>query len=276
MVLRSPLKHLNSVSKTPLLSGLCLLLAITAAAQQFEANAEQQFVVLINQERARAGLPSLTVDEHLTQAARQHSALMAKSNLMMHQLIGEPVLQRRLAAIGLRFDSAGENVAFDDSVQDAHRALMASPPHRANILNRGYNSVGIGVVRAGDSLWVTQDFAHRLQAYSETDAENTVIATFIRERQRVRSARVQVVRISELRNLACSMAREGRLDTRAPLALKNVSSTVVYTEGDPAQLPPNAIKMARDRNVQRFSVGACFARDDRYPAGVWWIVIVFL
>jgi hypothetical protein len=266
-----------SVRKTlrRLLSGL-LLLITTAASQQFDASAEQRLVQLINQERAHVGLPGLRVNDQLTQAARQHSTLMAKSNQLSHQLRGEPALQKRLAATGLRFSSDAENVAYDYSVQAAHDGLMRSSPHRTNIMNAGYDSIGIGVVQAGDVLWITQDFAHQLAEYSENDAENAIIAGFIRERQRAHQSRAQVVRMSELHRLACSMAKQGKLDARAPLSLNNVDSTVVYTAGDPTDLPPNMIKMAHDPNVQRFSVGACFASNDRYPAGVWWIVIVFL
>jgi len=265
------------VSKTarPLLSGLFLFISIAASAQQFDASAEQQFVVLLNQERARAGLPRLNIDDHLTQAARRHSTLMAKSKQLSHQLRGELALQKRLADTGLRFDNDAENVAYDYSVDAAHKGLMNSPPHRENILSDKYNTVGVGVVWVGDVLWVTEDFAKRLESYSENDAENAIISSFLRERRRAHQSRAQVVRMSELQRLACSMAQHGKLDARAPLAINNVDSTVVYTAGDPAELPPNAIKMAHDPNVQRFSVGACFARTDRYPAGVWWIVIVF-
>ena len=57
---------------------LCLL-AIAASgylvcAGQFDSAGEKQLVELINQERAREGLPPLAVDERLTQAARKHTA----------------------------------------------------------------------------------------------------------------------------------------------------------------------------------------------------------
>jgi uncharacterized protein YkwD len=38
-------------------------------------------------------------------------------------------------------------------------AWMASSPHRANILSRSFNIVGIGVYRGPDGrLWAVQDF----------------------------------------------------------------------------------------------------------------------
>ena len=249
---------------------------LSVAAQQFDDQAEQQLVQMLNLERARAGLPSLKVDDRLTQAARAHSVLMARAKQLSHQFPDEPPLSKRLAATNLRFNQDAENVAYDYSVQAVHEGLMQSPPHRANILSPKYNTVGIGVVRSGDVFWVTQDFAHRLQEYSVDEAENTIIAVWQRERQRANRPAAQVVRMPQLRRMACAMAQQGRLDSRAPLNLPDVQAAVVYTESDPAKLAANAVKMAHDTGVTRVAVGACFADSEQYPAGTWWVAMVFL
>jgi uncharacterized protein YkwD len=267
----------TNVSKTILqVLVLCLVAAGSAFSQQYDEQAEQQLVQLLNTERARAGLPRLNVDDRLTQAARAHSTLMAEKNQLSHQFSGEPNLMKRLAATGLRLNNDAENLAYDYSAQEAHGGLMNSPLHRANILSPKYNTVGVGVVKRGDVIWVTEDFAHRLQEYSVNDAENAIIAAYERERRRAGEPPAQVVRMTQLRSMACAMARQGRLDSRAPLRLRDVEAAVVYTESDPAKLPPNAVKMAHDRTVKRFAVGACFARSPQYPAGVWWVTMAFL
>jgi uncharacterized protein YkwD len=98
-----------------------------AAAQQFDDQAEQQLVQMLNLERARSGLPSLKVDDRLTQAARAHSVLMARANTLSHQFPGEPALSKRLAATNIRFNQDAENVAYDYSVQAAcYAAAMSS------------------------------------------------------------------------------------------------------------------------------------------------------
>jgi hypothetical protein len=252
------------------------LSSAVATAQQFDEPAEQQLAQLLNLERARAGLPSLKVDDRLTQAARVHSALMAQAKQLSHQLSGEPPLPKRLAATNLRFNNDAENVAYDYSVQAAHDGLMHSPPHRANILSLKYNTVGVGVVRSGDVLWVTQDFAHRLQEYSVDDAENAIIAAWERGRKGANLPPAQVMRMPQLRRMACAMAQQGRLDANAPLNLPGVQAAVVYTESDPTKLAPNAVKMVRDPSVKRIAVGACFADGEQYPAGTWWVALVFL
>ena len=253
---------------------VCVLLGGLAAAQQFDAFAEQQLVQLINRERARADLPSLKLDDRLREAARKHTVRMAQARQLSHQIPGEPTLSQRLAATNLRFDNDAENVAYDYSVEAAHDSLMHSPGHRANILGAGYNTVGVGVVRSGEVLWVTEDFAHRLEEYSRDEAENTIIALWERERQRATGLRVEVVSLPQLRRMACAMAKQGRLDTRAPLNLPDVQAAVVYTESDPAKLSSNAVKMAHDPGVKRLGVGACFA-DGENSSGTWWIVLVF-
>ena len=267
-----------NVSKTikTLIATLVFLSAFSAFAQQFDERAEQQLVQLLNQERARAGLPSLKVDDRLTQAGRAHSVLMAQSNQLSHQLSGEPTLSKRLAATNLRFNNDAENVAYDYSVQAAHDGLMHSPPHRANILSPNYNTVGIGVVKSGEVLWVTQDFAHRLQEYSVDEAENAIVAAYARERRSAGEPAVQFVRLAQLRRMACAMAQRGRLDSRAPLGLPDVDAAVVYTESEPGTLPPNAVKMAHDPSVKRLAVGACFADGPQFPSGVWWVAMAFL
>jgi cysteine-rich secretory family protein len=247
-----------------------------AAAQHFDGPAEQQLVQTLNLERARAGLPSLKVDDRLRQAARAHSVLMAKAKQLSHRLPGEAPLPKRLAATNIRFNLDAENVAYDHSVQGAHEGLMHSPPHRANILSPKYNTVGIGVLRSGDLFWVTQDFARRLQEYSVDEAEDAIIAGWQRERQHANMPAAQVVRMPQLRQMACAMAQRGRLDSHAPLILPDVLVAVVSTAADPVKLAPSAVKMAHDTSITRIAVGACFADSEQYPAGVWWVAMVFL
>src|SRR6266403_2793102 len=138
----------------------------------YDATAERRLLDMANRERARAGLPPLQKDEGLTQAAREHGAAMAAQKKLSHQFSGEPSLIHRLAAnTKTRLDQAGENVAFAGSVEQAQDSLMHSPPHRANLLNSGYNVAGFSVVRSGSLLYVTQDFGHSLPTHSDDEAE---------------------------------------------------------------------------------------------------------
>lgn len=50
---------------------------------------------------------------------------------------------------GVSYRTAGENLAGAGSVEAAHKNLMNSSGHRANILNGNYRAAGIGIVAGG-------------------------------------------------------------------------------------------------------------------------------
>ena len=190
-----------------------LLLAPLASAQDpIEPAGEQQLFVLINQERTKAGIPPLSLDERLTRAARKHTELMIERDSLVHQLLGEDPLVMRLSAEGVRCDHDGENIALNGDVASAHAALMDSPGHRANILATHFNSVGIGVVRTGDLVYVTEDFAHVMPSYSDFEADaaaQQAITDYVRALGLpvpVRTTRTQLAR------MACDMAQQDKLD----------------------------------------------------------------
>jgi uncharacterized protein YkwD len=69
-------------------------------------------------------------------------------------------LARKLERAGISFDVADEIVgaALVGHLRALFRAFMASPDHRAVILEPRFRRVGIGVVRRGGFLWVTLVF----------------------------------------------------------------------------------------------------------------------
>ena len=54
---------------------------------------------------------------------------------------------------------AGENLALAQTLRIAHKGLMNSPGHRANILHKSFGRLGIGIL-SGDmhGIMVTQAF----------------------------------------------------------------------------------------------------------------------
>lgn len=66
------------------LTALVLPLAPRAAGAATDGSAESRFVQLINQERARAGLPALSVQSDLVAVARRHSVRMTDSGDLHH------------------------------------------------------------------------------------------------------------------------------------------------------------------------------------------------
>lgn len=111
--------------------------------------AERQMFDLVNQERVNAGVKPLAWDDRLVPVARAHSAEMFRLKYFSHQspVSGSPF--DRLKAAGITYTSAGENLAYAQSVAVAHRGLMDSQGHRENILRAEFTHIGIGVVSAG-------------------------------------------------------------------------------------------------------------------------------
>ncbi len=111
--------------------------------------AERQLFDLVNEERTSAGLPLLAWDDRLVPIARAHSAEMFTLRYFSHQspVAGTPF--DRLKAAGVTYSRAGENLAYAQSVTVAHRGLMSSEGHRANILSPQFTRIGIGVMSAG-------------------------------------------------------------------------------------------------------------------------------
>ncbi|WP_216828304.1 CAP domain-containing protein [Alkalihalobacterium elongatum] len=110
---------------------------------------EQEMVDLVNAERAKVGLPALKVNTELTNVARVKAQDMIDNNYFSHQSpkYGSPF--DMLQHYGVSYRTAGENLAGNQSVEAAHRALMNSDGHRANILNSHYTEVGIGIINGG-------------------------------------------------------------------------------------------------------------------------------
>jgi len=110
---------------------------------------EQKMVTLVNQERTKAGLQQLKVDNTLVQLARKKSQDMIDKNYFGHTspTYGTPFEMMKNA--GVKYYTAGENLAGAGSVESAHASLMASSGHRANILNARYNHFGVGIAVGG-------------------------------------------------------------------------------------------------------------------------------
>src|SRR5215471_4214436 len=157
--------------------------SLAAVEATVDPAGEQQLLTLMNQERAEQGLAPLTLDPRLTQAARKHTQRMIDADSLVHQLPGEQPLQLRLADESVRTDHDAENIALNGSVELVDQAVLQSPLHRANVMNPQFNAVGIAVLRVDELVYVTEDFAHLLPDYSESEADATVqqaIADFVR------------------------------------------------------------------------------------------------
>ena len=141
---------------------------------------------LINGERAAMGLDPLRLITLLNSAAEDHSRWMLDADQFSHTGEGGSSPSDRMEQAGYPFEggyTALENIGwqsargaegFEDDVAQVHEGLMASPGHRANILNPDARDIGIGIETGtfsgsgGDyeAVMVTQVFA-------DTDADTS-------------------------------------------------------------------------------------------------------
>lgn len=59
----------------------------------------------------------------------------------------------------ISYRTAGENLAGAPTAEAAHKGLMNSPGHRANILNSNFTEIGIGMAKGSQyGIIFTQQF----------------------------------------------------------------------------------------------------------------------
>lgn len=112
---------------------------------------EQEVLTLTNAERAKQGLPALTLDKELSKVARIKSQDMKDNNYFSHTspTYGSPF--DMMKQFGISYSSAAENIAQGQTTpEEVVKAWMNSQGHRENILNANYTHIGIGYVEGGN------------------------------------------------------------------------------------------------------------------------------
>jgi uncharacterized protein YkwD len=272
---------LGAVPASPQSSSKATLQPVAATAPdiplhnvEFDSQAEQQILELANRSRQQAGAPLLTMDAGLSHAARIHAQAMLEARQLSHQFDGEPSLPKRLAAAtALQLDQEGENVALDIDPAQAEQHLMLSPPHRANLLNPAYNVVGMGVVRSGGRLYVVQDFGHALPNYSLVEVKERIASAVQQARHHADASDLPRRDLATADDAACSMAHADKLATSEVHQLARHYTVLTFTSLHPETLPSGSDHAIGSRNLHNFSIGACYARTETYPTGVYWVVL---
>lgn len=111
--------------------------------------------------RSEESAGPLRRDAKLDVLAQRHAEAMRAKRRAAHD-VGDGDLGERFAAEGDSAKTIGENVAHARSLGLAHRALFASPSHRANLLRADYTHIGVAVAADDDgSVYVCEVFASR-------------------------------------------------------------------------------------------------------------------
>jgi uncharacterized protein YkwD len=136
--------------------GLTLALSVILGALAPVARAgwapRRDFAAWMNAARAERGAAALDRVYVLRKMADRHSEEMARAGRIFHT----SNLASQLRVVS--WSVAGENVGAGVELRTLYRAFMDSAPHRANILERSFRRVGIGVHREDGITWITLIF----------------------------------------------------------------------------------------------------------------------
>jgi uncharacterized protein YkwD len=143
----------------------------------FSSTSEAQLVRLTNQARASAGLRALKVDSKLTAIARGRSKDMIVRDYFSHTILGTSYnVFHVLDTKGYCYHIAGENIGWNNYPDDVatstvQRQFMDSSGHRANILGKAWDVIGVGAYKGptGKKMW-TVIFADRCGSTSPAPA----------------------------------------------------------------------------------------------------------
>lgn len=141
-------------SLTQFINGICNSLGNNVPDQETLSYAEQ-VVKLVNEERAKEGLPALAMDADITAAAnvRAKEIMQKFSHTRPNGSSFSSVLKEQ----GVSFRGSGENIAWGQkSPEQVMNGWMNSDGHRANILNPNYKNIGVGYYQDenGVNYWV--------------------------------------------------------------------------------------------------------------------------
>ena len=105
------------------------------------------FVKLMNAHRISLGLSALVWDSRAAAVAQAHSRDMFDRHYFSHTSRDGRSTWDRLAARGITYSQAGENIAWGQGTGRAVlMAWLRSPGHRANIESGSYTRHGVGKV----------------------------------------------------------------------------------------------------------------------------------
>lgn len=114
-----------------------------------DPESEDEMLRYVDIERFKQGLKPLAVDPRLRDVARAHARDMFERGYFAHIDADGFKPYERVKRAGIDFGVTGENLAMAADANIAHKGLMESPGHRANILHSDFRNVGIGVIDGG-------------------------------------------------------------------------------------------------------------------------------
>jgi len=137
----------------------------TDAQGDYLSKAEEEIFTATNNERTKAGLQPLKRNSTANGYARSKSLEMLNLNYFDHKSPNNGYISDIAKRDGWNYSRIGENIytmtgssASSASGTAINDSWMSSPGHRANILNKDFTDIGIGVTYRNNKLYATQTF----------------------------------------------------------------------------------------------------------------------
>ena len=172
MRVNSPSGHFSTSTAAVVLTLLLTAtLALLGAAPAHADGTAEALAARVNDERVAHGRAPLTHVRDLQAVAQQQAQAMAARGGLFH----DPALGDRVRD----WSRLTENVGQAADLESVHAALMASPGHRANVLDPGVAQIGVGAVWAGGRLWVSQVFRQPVGAAASAEPVSRPTPPFV-------------------------------------------------------------------------------------------------
>ena len=152
---------------------------------------------------------------------------------------------------------------------------MRSIEHRANILSKKSNSLGVAVIKVVDGYYAVQDFAFSAAADDPDTAEQRMITVFTRVRKEADKTPGQFTPDTQLRAYACAMANNDDVAVKGLPMPKGFQHMLGYAISEPDELPDPLQAIASDPSIVSLELGACYKATRKYPGGGYWFIIVY-
>jgi hypothetical protein len=139
----------------------------------------EQVVELTNMERSKAGLPPLSGNAQLSQAALAKANHMFANDYWAHVAPDGTTPWSFIKAAGYAYSVAGENLARDfNDTASMVQAWMNSETHKTNIVHQKYSQIGVAVVNGKlqgvETTLVVQLFGVPTGAVARTTTEAAI------------------------------------------------------------------------------------------------------
>lgn len=152
-------KHQAHLLKFPSLIGLVLVIVLVQVLFNFAVTGRPtvlgfatdinipSLVQLTNQQRLNSDLPALNINRELTKAAQLKARNMVNKDYWAHNGPDGTTPWTFFNEAGYKYNYAGENLAKDFNTSNGVvSGWMASPEHKANILDQNYTDIGIATI----------------------------------------------------------------------------------------------------------------------------------